>query len=242
MSNAAPASSTSLDLDAPASESLALIELPAPDVRSLTAARARRLEFSCRGDRARLDVLAPEGAEPFPTLLVQPNPHDDGELASCEGLSAWLAGGVAVASVTLPLFGARRSPKLTAKLEAAIENASAGKPIHETDRFLWSEFMRQSVMELRRAVDVLCDACGAGSAPLVFAGSGLAASIGARFCASDERIAAAVLAGIGSHGPDGVSPARHLEDFAPRPVTTLDTEAPDLLEVAWPILSPRLLS
>jgi len=152
-------------------------------------------------------------------------------LASLPGLQTWLSAGLAVASLTLPLFGARRSPKLTAKLEKAAGRASAGEPIDDTDGILLSEFTRQSVLELRRVLDVLDRVWDARVARIAYAGAGLGALVGAIFCAVDERPAAAALTRVSSES--------WLAEIAPRPVHTLEDE-PDLLDAAWPLLSPVL--
>jgi hypothetical protein len=224
-----------LSFESPAHESLALLELPMPvaGTKQLDPARvrARCFEFSCRGDRARLELFAPGSPGPFPTLLAQPCPPGSSTLASLPGLQTWLSAGLAVASLTLPLFGARRSPKLTAKLEKAAGRAFDGEPMDDTDGILLSEFTRQSVLELRRVLDVLDRVWDARVAPIAYAGAGLGALVGAIFCAVDERPAAAALTPVSSES--------WLAEIAPRPVHTLEDE-PDLLDAAWPLLSPVL--
>ncbi len=237
-----PAPSPSLDDSAafrvPSGESLSLLELPTPELETLAGARARCFEFSCRGDRARLDLLCPDAAGPFPTLLVQPRPERNPELASQRGLRTWLSAGIAVASLTLPLFGGRRSPKFSSKLTTAIEAASTGRELHDTDRILWSEFARQSVLELRRAVDVLTESWGAAPGALVFAGSGIGAAVGAVFCALDERPRAAALTPL-ANAPAPPEPGHYLERIAPRALHALEGDDPELLDACWPLLSPE---
>jgi hypothetical protein len=222
----------------PAGESLGLLALPAGSAPG--SLRSQRLEFSCRGDRARLDVLLPDGTGPFPTLLLQPAPSDGPAPRELPGLPAWISAGAAVATVTLPLFGSRRSPKLTAKLEAAVQAADAGRTIDETDRILWSEFTRQSVLELRVAIDALGEAWGAEVPSVAYAGAGIGASLGAVLCAVDSRPVAALLAGMGSAGPDGIAPVRYLDDLAPDRVEVHESEGVDLADTAWTCLAQRL--
>lgn len=233
-----PTSQAPIGFEPPAGESLSLLELPCAEPSGLepglAGVGARRFELSCRGDRVPLALLSPANATG--TLLVQPPPHAGTPLAELPGLGAWLSAGVAVASISVPLFGARRSPKLTAKLERAVEASAAGGAIAPTDRILWAEFTRQAVLELRRALDALSE-IGAPD-PRALAAGGLAANAGAILCAVDERPRGAVLASLGCHGPDEIEPGRYLDRVDPRRVHRIEAGEADLLEAAWPLLSP----
>jgi hypothetical protein len=161
-----------------------------------------------------------------------------GGIDSLPGIGTWLEAGVAVASLTPPLFGRRRSRKLSDKLENAVAAATAGEPARGTDLTLWSEFTRQWVLELRRGLDALEQIWGGAPQPVMFAGAGLAASVGAIFCAVDDRPRAALLASARLVGPDPIHPRDYLGDIAPRPVHLLEEDAADLLDSAWKLLSP----
>lgn len=221
-----------------AGESLSLLELPGESLRAPAGVRARCFELSCRGDRVPLELLGPEGGATAGTLLVQPVPHAHTPLARRPGLETWLAAGVAVASTTPPLFGSRRSPKLTAMLERAVDAAAGGDPIAPTHAVLWSEFLRQAVLELRRALDALREIGTPG--PCLLVAGGLAASAGAILCAVDERVAGAVLASPVRQGPGSIEPGHALDGLARDRVHAIDTDDGALLEAAWPLLSPRL--
>lgn len=215
-----------LSFEPPPGEPLSILESPMESVDTIAGAVARRFEFSCRGDRVPLDVLAPESDAPHPTLLVQPAPGQAGGLTSLRGLRTWLGAGVAVASIELPLFGSRRSAKLSETLAESLVAAARGGSIDETARLLWEEFTRQAVMELRRALDVLAEVWGGAPSATVFAGVGIGAAVGALLCAVDERPQGAVLALTGGgFGPESVDPARFVADIAPRPVLFVSQEA-----------------
>jgi hypothetical protein len=133
---------------------------------------------------------------------------------------------VAVASIELPLFGSRRSAKLTEKLAESVVTAARGDAIDETAGLLWEEFTRQAVMELRRSLDVLAEVWGGLPNSTVFVGVGIGASVGTLLCAVDERPRGAVLALTGGgFGPEPVDPARFVADIAPRPVLFVNQEA-----------------
>ena len=228
-------------------ESLSLLETATPDLATLPLIRTRSFEFSCRGDRARLEVLAPEGTGPFPVLVLLDTaletppeaPDSDALRLGLHSPETWLEAGVAVVSITPPLFGPRRSPKFSERLESAVVAAAAGQSVDATGRILWSEFIRQSVLELRCGLDVLEQIWEGAPEPVVFAGSGLCASIGAIFCALDERVRAAALAAIVNPTPDGIDPAGYLDQIAPTALLLLD-DAQELQAAAWKFLSPVL--
>jgi len=208
-----------LSFDPPRDESIALLETPGAPRASLAGGALRRFEFSCRGDRVPLATIAPESGAPSATWLVQPLPGGSSDLTRLRGVQDCLAAGVALATIELPLFGARRSPKLSEKLSGAIAAASRGEDIDPTSRILWTEFARQSVIELRRSLDVLEQLFGRPAAGAAFAGVGIAASVGAIACAVDDRLRGAVLVGTGGgFGPEEVDPASHVADIAPRPL------------------------
>jgi hypothetical protein len=258
-----PLSFELLSFEPQGDEPLSTLEGPLDRRDDLDPVSARRLEFSCRGDRVTLELLAPDATGPHPTAVLLP--AVDGEsLSSLPGLGTWLKAGVAVCSFDLPLFGARRSPKLSDLLTAAIATAARGEPVEANAQLLWSEFVRQSVIELRRSLDVLTEVWGSAPPAVVFAGAGLAASVGAIFCAVDERPRGAVLAGTGGgFGPEALDPVSYVGEIAPRPllfvsretrgerpgVPPISREAAEALnaaagepkQVEWPSEEPNLL-
>jgi hypothetical protein len=207
-----------LCFDPPKDEPLAILAFAIEDVDGLGPVDARRLEFSCRGDRVTLELVAPDSPGPHPTVLL-PEAGSGSPLASRTGLGAWLESGIAVGSLDLPLFGARRSEKLSDLLAEAVRAAAEGKSVEANAQILWSEFVRQGVIELRRSIDVLTEVWGGAPPTVALAGAGLAASVGAIFCAVDERPRGAVLAGAGGgFGPESLDPASYVGAIAPRPV------------------------
>ena len=221
---------TAFDLDT--GEDRSVLELPHPEIETLAQVRARSFEFSCRGERVPLERLEPDGkhgAPAGPVLLVQPDPAEDGGLVGLTGLRSWLGAGATVASITLPLFGARRSPKMTSLLESTREASRDGRAIDTHASLLWQEFTRQAVLELRAAVDVLTELGGAPR--ILFAGAGLGASIGAIFCAVDPRPERCFLSAPERHGPDGVDPSPYLAELA-EPRCRVDDAREDLLPAA----------
>jgi dienelactone hydrolase len=175
--------------------------------------RAMRFEFSSRGDRVHGRVLLPgDGEGPFPLVLMQ---HGFGGSSRAPYLDAtggpWARRGVAVASIDLPLHGARADQKLAAFISPDVQGAAA--------EALRIEFARQAVVDLQRALDALArlDAVDVGRCG--FAGFSLGAMVGAAFCGLDPRPRAAALAlGGAGLGPRSADPARYVGRIAPRPV------------------------
>ena len=92
--------------------------------------RARRFEYSSRGDRVPGLLLLPaEGEGPFPLVLLQ---HGAGGSKDAAYLDAarlpWVQRGVAVASIDFPLHGERASAKLSEQLLAATVAVRAIRP------------------------------------------------------------------------------------------------------------------
>jgi dienelactone hydrolase len=188
----------------------------APDVR------AYRIEYSSRGDRVpgRLWLPRNPGGE-CPLVSFQPAGSGEAELSALdEILSGWVARGVAVASIDLPLRGERTDPKLSALVgtpfqPGTLENA-------EPLRF---ELARQAVIDLERALDALCTLDEIDRDQIAFVGLGLGAMIGAAFCALDPRPRGAALAGAGAGlAEPSIDPGSYLGRFAPRPLLLLNAE------------------
>lgn len=180
--------------------------------------RARRFEFSSRGDRVPGRLLLPPssaGAGPFPLVLLQ---HGTGGCKESPYLDAtggpWARRGLAVASIDFPLHGARADRKLAERLSAAMAGGGGGD-----GGGLVFEFARQAVIDLERAFDALGGLDVIDEERIAYAGFSLGAMAGAAFCALDARPRAAALALAGGGlGPEAVDPARYIARIAPRPL------------------------
>lgn len=215
-----------LSFDAPDGEALSTLDYHPEGMAEFPGARCHGFEFSCRGDRVPLTVVTPDSDPPYPTVLLQPAPDPGVEWTRLPALETWLAAGAAIASIELPLFGSRRSEKLSEKLNESLAMAARGDPIDATGTSLWEEFSRQAVMELRRTLDVLTSAWGQAPTSTVFAGVGIGASLGALLCAVDERPRGAVLALTGGgFGPASIDPTGFVAKIAPRPLLFVNEEA-----------------
>ena len=215
-----------LSFDAPDGEALSILDYGPEGKTVVPHAHRHGFEFSCRGDRVPLAVLIPDSEPPYPTLLLQSAPDPAAGWTSLPGLEKWLAAGVAIASIEFPLFGSRRSEKLSEKLNESLVTAARGDPIDAAATLLWEEFSRQAVMELRRTLDVLASAWSHAPTSTVFAGVGIGASLGALLCAVDERPRGAVLALTGGgFGPVSIDPTGFVADVAPRPLLFVNEEA-----------------
>lgn len=204
-------------------EPLGLVLREAEAPARLADVACRRFEFSSRGDRVpgRL-LLPPDAREPAPLVLLQ-----HGALASKEAdyidatAGPWVRGGAAVATIDFPLHGERADAKLSQRLAADL--AAAGAPAGAAP-VLWSEFVRQAVLDLRRALDALARVPEVDAGRSVYAAFSLGSIVGAVFCGCDPRPRAAALAlGGGGFGPEAADPARHIGRFAPRPVLFVNT-------------------
>jgi dienelactone hydrolase len=198
-------------------EPLGLVRWPIPAPADYADLRAFRFEFSSRGDRVsgRL-LLPPEGAGPFPLILLQ---HGVGGAKDAPYLDAtagpWGRGGAAIACIDFPLHGERASAKLTDLLIRSIGDASQPS---ESAAILVREFFDQAVADLGRALDALGRLPEIDSGRSVYAGYSLGTIVGAAFCGRDPRPRAAAFAiGGGGMGPPELDPARCVGMFAPRP-------------------------
>jgi hypothetical protein len=200
-------------------EPIALWTAAAPAPGHASAFRARRFEYSSRGDRVPGLLLVPaDGNGPFPLVLLQ---HGAGGSKHAEYLDAarlpWVQRGVAVASIDFPLHGERASAKLSEQLLGVA--AASVRAAHPDTVALWSEFSRQAVIDLGRALDALDAFPELDGRRVAYAGFSLGAILGALYCPTDARLCAAALAlGGAGIGPPDFDPAAHIGDFAPRPL------------------------
>jgi len=180
--------------------------------------RALAFEFSSRGDRVPGRVLLPpRGEGPFPVVLLEHGAGGAKDAPYMDAVAApWARGGLAVASVDLPLHGQRASSKLGGMLRAGLGLDPGGGPLAAG---IAREFLRQAVLDLRRCLDALAALDPVVSGPVAYAGLSLGAIVGATFCGLDPRPRAAVLALAGAdRGDSELDPGRCVGRIAPRPI------------------------
>ena len=183
--------------------------------------RAFRLEFTSRGDRVpgRL-LLPPPDGDPFPLIVLQHGEESAlGGPASDAAAGVWVRAGAGVASIELPLCGSRASSK--------VRSSPFEGPLAD-------DFIRQSVVQLRRLLDLGEGLSEIASERTAYVGIGVGARLGALLCDADPRPSAAVLIGDGSGG-EFVEPTRQLwlDD-------TGDGLTAATLKPTWEFLAPHL--
>ena len=181
------------------------------------------VEFSSRGDRVTAHLALPSAPGPRPLVLVA---GEHGDAASPTAASpGWLDAGAAQLRIDLPLQGERANPKFGDRLRACVDQAAGGETISRNDTILWHEFMRQSVIDLRRALDAMEAFQQVDVRRVAYAGFGMAALLGPLLLSADARpCAAALVDGGGGFGPPTVDPSRFVADVAPRPLLMLNAE------------------
>ena len=201
---------------------------------------SHRFEIVSRGDfvPGRIHLPAdPEPAStgepigkdhPLPLLLLQPAsttaPEADRDL-----FSSLVHAGFAVATIDLPLHGARSSPKLSARLlEGLSRLALPGAEVDCETRILVEEFCRQATSDLIRTLDALT------ALPLIdrervgFFGQGIGGSVGCHLLAHDERTRAAVLSSIlPLAGAPGFDPTRQISRSTVSSILVIESETDD---------------
>ena len=163
----------------------------------------RTFEITSRGDRVRARLHLPSGGGPHPLALV----------ACADSRTVVPGEGLAVATLDLPLLGARCSPKWTERLEACL----AGGAESATDRALVDEFLGQAESDLRAVLDVCADLDAVDGARAGVVGIGPGAAAAARLRGADDGPRAFVLSAAGlcdALAPDGA-------DASPDPETAL---------------------
>jgi fermentation-respiration switch protein FrsA (DUF1100 family) len=213
--------------------------------------RAQRFEYSSRGDRVPGLLLLPRDVRPpFPLVLLQHGAGGSKESAYLDAARLpWVRGGAAVASVDFPLHGERANAKLGERFFAALADRRAGK-LDARGAALWSDFARQAMHDLARALDALGTLPEIDASRIAYAAFSLGAIVGGLFCPTDPRLCAAALAlGGAGFGPPALDPAHALRGFAGRPLLfvnatrdetisrasaeALHAAAPHPKEIAW---------
>jgi dienelactone hydrolase len=153
---------------------------------------ATPFEYSSGGDRVRGVLWHPGASDATPLVLVgHASKHPD-DAREVEALGrAWAAAGAAVATIDLPLHGARASGKLG---ERVLRAAEPGSAVDALDADLFRHLVHQATTDFGRALTLLADRPDIDDTRLAFAGFGLGARLGAPFCSADSRLCAAVLA------------------------------------------------
>jgi dienelactone hydrolase len=196
-----------------ASEPLDLWTCEAAPLADRPRLRVREFEYSSRGDRVTGRAMLPtDGRAARPLVIVQPRFGGTAADALASIGAGWAESGAAVASIDLPLHGARADQKLLALLQSGRRGDSRGAA-------LGGECARQAVIDLVRALDALAETKWVDSSRIGFAGFGWGARVGSAFCALDPRPAAVALAlDADPPAPAEPDPTAHLERIAPRPL------------------------
>lgn len=209
--------------------SLCLRERSAP--AEYEGLRCLALEYSSRGDRVQGQLVLPSGAGPHPVILLV---HGLGSSRNGDAMAAigarWVARGAAVAAIDLPLHGERSSAKMSERLQASAQAALVRGFEDSVDEMLWSEFARQSVIDLQRLVDALGHVDAADPGRLVYVGFSLGGMLGSVFCAVDERPRGAALALAGACPARGaLDTQRAVAAIAPRPLLFVNASGDELI-------------
>jgi len=167
---------------------------------------AQHFELVSRGDfvsgvlyRGRPVDRDPESDSPL--LLIQHATEGGAYSDYLACAAAWSKEGLAIASIDLPLHGARSSPKLSGRLVDGIRRLSQDEELDQDCWALVEEFARQTTSDLVRTLDALSALPGIDPNRLGFMGFGLGAIAGCYLLAHDPRLRALVLAGVGAGGP-----------------------------------------
>lgn len=185
------------------------------------ALNAQRFEIVSRGDFVPGILCLPDSAPKTPApLLLLPHGTSEGtahgtsneiDSAAIAAASAWVDAGLALATIDLPLCGARSSPKLSERLLSGVEQLSNGSELDPQTRVLVEEFARQTTSDLTRTLDALIALPSIDGGRVGFMGFDLGALAGSYLLAHDPRPRVAVLAlGRGGRGPSDLDPATYL--------------------------------
>lgn len=136
--------------------------------------------------------------------------HDAGSSASASDLlpvASWVAAGLSVVVIDLPLHGQRASAKLSERFVASIAKLDRGEALDQNSAVLVEEFFRQATIDLVRTLDAVVALGDFDSKRIGFLGLGLGARLGTTLLAHDDRPCAAVLARAASvAAPPAVDP------------------------------------
>lgn len=219
-----------------AQEPLGLSYRDRPLPEAFGDARGVRFEFSSRGDRVPGRLILPEKSEDrAPLILLQPGAGSDKDSEYLEIATPWVRAGAAVATIDVPLHGERASAKFSERLLTIVHGLSTApeRDLSQRDHGLLTEFVRQSVWDLSRALDALERFAPIDPQRIGYAGLSLGGSLGAVFCSLDPRPRAVALAVAGGGaGPAEIDPCRYIAKIAPRPLILVTGERDELVSKA----------
>ncbi|MEZ4216308.1 MAG: alpha/beta fold hydrolase [Myxococcota bacterium] len=184
------------------------------------------LELSSRGDRVPARVaLPPTGDAPPPVVLLVHGLGGSRDAAYMQMARRWVSEGAAVATLDLPLHGARANAKMGERLAASAPRALRGEPLDGVEQILWTELARQAVLDLRRLLDALAQLPQVDATRVAYVGFSLGGLLGCALCGADPRPRAAAIAVAGTP-PDGAALALSawVERIAPRPLLFVNAE------------------
>ncbi len=199
---------------------------------------SRTLRFFSRGDRvaARLWLPAP-GAAPAPCVLLPRAGRRELQEPLEASARDWAQRGAAVASIDLPLFGERRSAKLSELLSQAL----SGRIASGESALLVAEFLSQSLADLARALDALSRAPEVDASRSAVVGFELGGTVGALWCGDEPRLRAAALSLDGAcPALAAFEPEAALRRFAPRPLLRHGGSPLESAASIWSFLQPAL--
>lgn len=183
-------------VETPASATLRPLE----DAGVWHGARADRIELVSRGDivngvLARSVTPTASRRHRLPALLLLA--HDAGASSASTDfgpVASWVADGLTVAAIDLPLHGHRTSPKLSERLIESTLAIERGDRLDRNSQVLVDEFLRQATSDLMRTLDAVLQLDEVDAKRVGFLGLGLGARLGSSLVQQDDRIGAAVLA------------------------------------------------
>lgn len=233
MSDATPIDPALLEPDRNEPLALSAIERPAPG--AYAGLRCLDLEFTSRGDRVSGQIVLPTSSEPPPLVVLA---HGLGSGRNQDGMDAvgarWVQEGAAVAAIDFPLHGDRTNPKFSERLQETAGRGLSGGFDSASDAMLWNEFVRQSVLDLRRLVDAVAQLGTVDTKRLVYVGFSLGGILGAVFCAVDPRPrgAALAIAGAGAEGAP-LDPTHYVARIGPRPLLLVNASRDETIPREW---------
>jgi dienelactone hydrolase len=154
------------------------LELRSEGSRARAGATVRDVSYASAGeDRVRAWLVVPNAVGPHAGVLWQHWGFGSRDSFLAEALALAPSGAVSLLP-DAPGYGARKGPRPLFRAEGPAR-----------------AYARQAVLDLRRALDVLCLEPAVARTRLAFVGHSLGASVGGPLAGADPRVAAAVLAG-----------------------------------------------
>ena len=209
-------------------ESLGLLLTERDCPKAFSGAVAHRFELNSRGDRVVGRLLIPAARSgPCPLIVIQADAGASCDAASLEFAGSWVPGGFALATIDLPLHGARSSPKFSERLLTAIESVrvhpASELRLDANGESLLLEFTRQSVCDLSRTLDALAALPAIDDQRIGVMGVGHGAALMAIFASLDARAKAIALAHCSEIGLSAIDPVQFVADIGPRPILLLES-------------------